>query len=40
MASGLRGWLQSLPDAEPAIYGDPEPPVKENGGLLRGVASG
>ena len=36
MPSGVfLGWLQSLPDAEPAIYGDPKAPVKENGGSAR-----
>jgi len=32
------GWLQSLPDAEPAIYGDPKAPVKENGGSASGLS--
>src|SRR5437867_2258283 len=38
LPSGLPGWLQSLPDAEPAIYGDPKAPVKENGGSASGLS--
>src|SRR5439155_16472416 len=40
MPSGLRGWLQSLPDAEPAIYGDTKARVKEKGRGCLLTASG
>ena len=32
--SGLLDWLQSLPEAEPAHYGDTKARVKEKGGHL------
>ena len=38
--SGVLGWLQSLPDAEPAIYGDTKARVKEKGRGCLLTASG